>query len=141
MNPARRVIWIDYELVWDVWSLGFCCLRMDHPNLTNKDYPSILYKDPSCFLKPATYDLYLKHLPSVKPWYPGYQLYTCLQSLENTEVKLVDSSGFLKIENVLVQSPNVFQKDQTDIPDLFITANSDYKGEGVVHVRPRNLET
>ena len=29
---------IDYELVYDVWSLLFCVLRMDNATLTNKDY-------------------------------------------------------------------------------------------------------
>jgi len=36
---------IDYELVFDVWSLLFCVLRMDEPSLKNIDYTRVLYKD------------------------------------------------------------------------------------------------
>ncbi len=43
-----RVI-IDYELVYDVWSLMFCILRMDDPNLRNEDYTQVFYKDPVHF--------------------------------------------------------------------------------------------
>lgn len=37
---------IDYELVYDVWSLMFCILRMDDSSLRNEDYPKVIYKEP-----------------------------------------------------------------------------------------------
>ena len=38
---------IDFELVYDVWSLMFCILRMEEPTLLNDDYPRVIYKDPA----------------------------------------------------------------------------------------------
>lgn len=35
MHPTKRLAVVDYELAYDVWSLLFCVLRMDEPNLSN----------------------------------------------------------------------------------------------------------
>ena len=133
MNQKKRVVWIDSELVWDYWSLMFCCLRIDQPTFTNNDYTKVFYKAPSTFLSPKSLELYQSHLVSVKPWYPGYDFYNYLQSLENIEVKLVDSA------NVLNQKQLIVPDEQDYKPDLFITANECFEGEHVLKVRARNL--
>ena len=111
----------------------FCCLRIDQPTFTNNDYTKVFYKAPSTFLSPKSLELYQSHLVSVKPWYPGYDFYNYLQSLENIEVKLVDSA------NVLSQEQLIVPDEQNYKPDLFITANECFEGEHVLKVRARNL--
>lgn len=54
MSQKNKVYWIDYELVWDVWSLAFCCLRMDEPSINNAAYPRVFFKEPSSFLSTST---------------------------------------------------------------------------------------
>jgi hypothetical protein len=73
-----KKVWIDAELVWDYWSLMFCCLKMDNPHFNNSNYAQILYKKPETFLTKNGLDMYHKNLHSVKPWIHGYSFFNYL---------------------------------------------------------------
>ena len=52
MEIKKKIAVIDYELVFDVWSLMFCILRMDNPAFTNQDYDKVLNKNYRNILTP-----------------------------------------------------------------------------------------
>ena len=125
-SQTNKIIYIDYELVWDIWSLAFCCLRMEHPKLTNADYFKVFYKKPASFLSESAYAHFISHKQSVKPWHPYYSLYKHLEKLDH-KVYLVDTAGCFE-DLFQVDAPKDNQRD------LHITANECIQGDGVIHV-------
>jgi hypothetical protein len=43
-NKLQKTVAIELELVYDVWSLLFCCIRTHCPDFKNKDYTKIFYR-------------------------------------------------------------------------------------------------
>jgi len=41
---GKRLAIIDFELVFDIWSLLFCCIRCEQQGLKNEHYQHLLYK-------------------------------------------------------------------------------------------------
>jgi hypothetical protein len=41
---GKRLAIIDFELVFDIWSLLFCCIRCEKQALKNEHYEHLLYR-------------------------------------------------------------------------------------------------
>lgn len=90
---SRALVVIDFELVFDVWSLLCCCVRAaprTQPFLTNEVYPTLFHKQLSQtvgdFDKETVIRSFRALASSVKPWVPAYQL---LQRLQEHDCDIV----------------------------------------------------
>jgi hypothetical protein len=75
----QKIAVIDYELVYDVWSLLFCVLRMNEP-LTNSSYPRVINRPLAKILKPEQVGIFNEYLVCIKPWYPAFSFCRYLEN-------------------------------------------------------------
>jgi hypothetical protein len=78
---SKSTIVIDLELVYDIWSLLFCCIRSKVPTLTNSDYLKMVNKPvkkviSELIVNPEERDevqaAFDENFESVKPWIPYF---------------------------------------------------------------------
>jgi hypothetical protein len=79
MQSSRRIAVIDFELVFDIWSLLFCCIRWHRPSLKTSDYSHLLYHPVSSAIRATLEDghdlvasKFEELLLSTKPWIPAF---------------------------------------------------------------------
>lgn len=82
---------VDLELVFDFWSLLFCCIRWQRPSLQNAEYESIVNHSVQSAIQSLLSEetqrqqvagKFEQLLPSVKPWIPSFQLLKALEAAQ-----------------------------------------------------------
>lgn len=142
-----KKIYIDFEQVFDVWSLVFCICRSSL-RMSNKDYDKIVNKtisDSILTLCPDTHSDLLNtfetYLPSVKPWIPYiqfiYQVSTSQKVILRPTIEQKYVDYIMKLHPKLFESVTVSQ-EEPELDSIIFSSNKDIKSS--YYLVPRKLE-
>ena len=156
-SASKRVAVVDFELVFDVWSLLFCCIRWQRPSLQTSDYSLLLYRPVEAALASTLTDISQRELVackfeqlllSVKPWIPSFQLIHALEKARY-DVKFrstIEPRYFMPLFSRLLDSKQFtsvsMMESGISLPDLLITCDQacEMEAKDFRRVRPRKLK-